>query len=108
MTDYKSHSAPEAARKGRHRFFCDDYDDSSKVISRWRRVPTFVVFAGFSVLEFAVLSTIKVDASDLDFWIIVAGAISFPVSAILSFLSLWNNWTREQKIARSMSFVICA
>jgi hypothetical protein len=94
MTDYKSHSEPEAARKSHHRFFCDD---SSKVISRWRRFPTFVVFAGFSVLEFVVLSTVKVDTSDLDFWIIVAGAIFFPVLAILSFLSIWNNWTREQE-----------
>jgi hypothetical protein len=56
-----------------------------------------VVFAGFSVLEFVVLSTMQVDASDLDFWIIAAGAIFFPVSAILSFLSMWNNWTREQE-----------
>jgi hypothetical protein len=94
MTNYKSHSQPEAARKSHLRFFCDE---SSKVTSRWRRFPTFMVFAGFSVLEFAVLSTIKVDTSDLDFWIVVAGAIFFPVLAILSLLSIWNNWTREQE-----------
>ena len=57
---------------------------------------TFAIFVFFSALEIAGLFYQPPTFSTLKDWIVVGGAIFFPIMAIISFRVLRNNWTDEQ------------
>ena len=62
---------------------------------------TFLFFLLFSILEIGVLVYIRPDFTHWRDWIIAAGAIFFPILAVISFLSMRRNWTGAKPTASS-------
>lgn len=72
---------------------------------------TFLAFLLFSILEIGVLVYIRPDFTHWRDWIIAAGAIFFPILAVISFLSMRRNWTGDQTdsvIMRTLGFIVLA
>ncbi len=74
---------------------------------RREQVSTFLVFVAFSVLEIGYLLFSNRPTN----WIILAGAIMFPILALLALLSLIKNWTPEQEdkiFSRTLGWIVAA
>ena len=84
---------------------------SSDTKRRREQFTAFVGFVLFSAFEIGYLFYNPPTFSNLKDWIIVGGAIVFPIMAILSFFAMRNDWSDEQAdriIIRTFGYVVLA
>ena len=84
---------------------------SAAVESQCEKWVTFLTFVGFSILDVWILISVNLNFAKLGDWIIVGGALFFPVMTAISWKSLVNNWSVEKSdraFARLIGWVIGA
>jgi hypothetical protein len=65
---------------------------------RRAQIAAFLIFLAFSALEIFGLTTNLPDPANIGSYVfIIAGAIVFPVLALIFLLSMLNNWTIERE-----------